>query len=116
MKRAEFDWDKYLSTAKYAEVVANSPDLSSRRPPTLYSPDRSWLYLSSQDVAVETDDTNGLKAVLQHLSTSYKNAKASEDYKKIAGVKLDYFEVCELLQELVDTPEDYDDPDSLLNT
>jgi len=116
MKRAEFDWDKYLATAKYAEVVRNSPDLFSRRPPTLYSPDQAWLYLSSQDLAVETDDTDGLKSILDNLLGSYKSAKATNDHRKLSIIRIDCIEVCELLLALGESPEDYDNPDRLLDS
>lgn len=88
MNQASFEWDKYLATAKYAEVMRNSPDLSSRRPPALYSPDRAWIYLSSLDLDFETNDINGLKNILKDLAASYTHAKLNNDHKKFCILKL----------------------------
>lgn len=116
MKRKSFNWDKHFSNAKYTEIASNSPDLSSRRFPTVYSPNREWIYLSSQDVDIETDDLNGLKSILCALSNSYKFAMEKKDYRKLSLLKIDFVEVCRLLQNLVKSPEDYGDPDSLLGS
>lgn len=114
MKRKSFDWDRHFATAQYSEIASSSPDLSSRRHPTAYSPDRNWIYLSSQDLDIETDNREGLTSIFSLLSESYKNSKKSEDHRKLSLVKIDFFAVCELLQALVESPEDYDDPDHLL--
>lgn len=53
-----------LSKAPYREVHDNSPDLSSRRPPLLYNPDRTLLYLPSVDLDVVTDDCEELERIL----------------------------------------------------
>ena len=116
MKQNDFDWDKYLSCASYNEVRANSPDLSSRRPPTLYSPDRKWIYLSSQDVDLETNNLIELKSMLRAISSSFKisTEKHEADYKKLWLLRIDCFEVCALIANLVDDLEEYSDPDSFL--
>ena len=118
MKQKEFDWDKYLSDSKYKEVRNSSPDLSSRRPPTMYSPDRKWIYLSSQDIDFETNDLNGLKSILEALSSSYNLTREmhKSDYLKLYLIRIDFIEVCRLIANLVDNPEDYNDPDSLLDS
>jgi len=117
MKQKGFDWDKYLSNAKYKEVRDSSPDLSSRRPPTMYSPDRKWIYLSSQDIDFETNDLNGLKSILESLTSYYKLTREMHKSNLILHlIKIDFIEVCGLIANLVDNPEDYNDPDSLLNS
>jgi len=115
MKSRSFSWDAYFATAPYAEVRKNSPDLSSRRYPTTYSPDRAWIYLSSQDLDFKTDDEMGLKSALSALSDAYQAARQTANQSKLLLIRIDHAEVCSLLQSLVECPEDYADPNSLLD-
>ena len=116
MKGKSFNVDEYLSNAKYSEVWRNSPDLSSNRPPTFYSPDGKWIYLSSQDDIFSIKDIDGLKSTLQTLSKSYRNAKAIKTTPHITfhKIRVDCIEVCSLIAGQVENPEDFNDPDIYL--
>lgn len=116
MKEKDFNVDEYLSNAKYSEVRRNSPELSSNRPPTFYSPDEKWIYLSSQDLLVSTKDIDELKSVLQTLSKAYKNAKTIQTTPHIAfhKIRVDCIEVCNLIAGQVENPGNYNDPDIYL--
>lgn len=115
MKTKSFDWDKYLSTATFKDIVENSPELSSRRLPTLYSPDRKWIYFSAVDLDCQTHDFTELDDMFRLLKEAYQLAKEKEDHRKLYLIKVDFIEVCGLLQNLVQSPEYYSDPDALLN-
>lgn len=121
MKSKPFDWDKYFSKAKYKEIADSSPDLRSRRHPTVYSPDGKWIYLSSLDIDVEIHDLDELKIILKHLINSYKSEiaqeiKSSINHLRLWRIRVDCIEICGLIRNLVEDHENYYDPDSLLNT
>ena len=59
---ADFDWDGFLAKADYAAVRRLSPELDRRRPPSMYSPDKRSLYLTSLDTDVSCDDESALRA------------------------------------------------------
>jgi len=111
-----FDVDEYFLNAKYSEVMKNSPDPFSDRHPTIYSPDRKWIYFSSQDEIFDTKDIDGLKQLLQRLSRVYKTYLATPTipFIKLHKIRVDCFAVCELIAGQVENPEDYHDPDSYL--
>jgi hypothetical protein len=115
VKNKRFDWDKYFDKASYKEVRSNSPELSSRRDPTVYSPGREWIYLSSQDLDARTNDVEELKSILRFLHESFVIAKKFNDQTKMARIRIDHLEVCGLLHLLDEAPDDYADPDSLLD-
>lgn len=107
-----FDPDKFLNTASYRQVRELSPQLSGV--PTLYSPDKSQIYLSSLDVVFRTDDVERLKSALRGLRETYEMAKSRSEFRRAWRARADHLEVCGLLQHLVDEPEDYGDPDDLI--
>jgi hypothetical protein len=115
MTRSQFDWDKYLATAVYRDVCANSPELSSRRPPSLYNPDRTLLYLPSLDLDVATDDYNELRQMLRAVVETFRFAQRKNEIRKMAIAQIDCTELCGLLQTCAPDPEPYVDPDALLH-
>ncbi len=116
MSKRNFDWDDYLAKAAYRDVFDLSLALSSGRPPTMYSPDRSLLYLSSQDVDVATDDVSELKQLLRMVLDTYRNStKPGCDKKRLAAMT-DCYEICGLLVNCGADSDEYLDPDYLLNS
>lgn len=115
MTRSEFDWDKYLATAPYRDVYANSPELSSRRPPSLYNPDRTLLYLPSLDLDVATDDYNELRQMLRSVVENFRGYQRTNEIRRMAIAQTDCTELCGLLQTCAPDPEPYLDPDALLH-
>lgn len=114
MKAKEFDWDKHLATARYSDILANSPELASMRSPTRYSPDRQWIYLSSLDVDCEVNDLEELKKILEDVLRAYAACLPRKEYGKLHKLRVDCIEICRLVSELADNPEPYGDPDGLL--
>lgn len=115
MSKQNFDWDDYLSKAAYRDVVDRSPALASAHPPTMYSPDRTLLYLSSQDVDVATDNVPELKQLLRMVLDTYRYSNKPGCDKKRLAAMTDCYEICGLLVKLDAEPDEYLDPDSLLN-
>jgi hypothetical protein len=109
-----FDWDRYFAHASFEQIRALSPDLSCRRPPSVYNPDRSLLYLASLDVDVPTADPEQLRIALDQVVSSYfdKVTAGSDSGKAIA--RTDFLELCNLLAGCAEDPEPYLDPDALL--
>lgn len=114
MKAKEFDWDKHLATARYSDILANSPELASMRSPTRYSPDRQWIYLSSLDVDCGVDDLEALKQNLEGVLRAYTTYLSRKEYSKLYKLRVDCIEICRLVSELADDSEPYGDPDGLL--
>lgn len=98
MSKNQFDWDGYIRNASYSMIYNYSPALISMgRLPTIYSPDRKLLYLSSQDNHVETDNIKALESILCKLTEAYQSAIKKKDYKKMWLIKIDGREVSNLL-------------------
>lgn len=112
--KSEFNWDAYLATAKYEQVRRTSPLLSSMRHPTVFSPDRSLLYLSSQDIDVKTNSVSDLRMALNAICNSYESAQQS-DHRALWLIRTDCYAVCSLLQESGECADDYDDPEQFLS-
>jgi hypothetical protein len=115
MARQDFDWDAYLAQATYRDVVAKSPALSSDRPPTMYSPDQSQLYLSSIDIGVATDNPTALKFMLDKVIDTHRTTTERSNDRRRVNARIDCIELCGLLTQCSDDPEPYLDPDALLN-
>lgn len=114
MKAKEFDWDKHLATARYSDILANSPELASMRSPTRYSPDRQWIYLSSLDVDCGVDDLEALKQNLEGVLRAHAAYLSRKEYGKLHKLRVDCGEICRLVSKLAEDPERYGDPDALL--
>ncbi|MFM8570044.1 MAG: hypothetical protein ACKOAU_00460 [Pirellula sp.] len=116
MNRKDFDWDDYLAQASYREVVDLSPALSIDKPPTMYSPDHSLLYLSSQDLDVLTDDVSQLQQLLKLVLETYRYSQEPGFEKKRLAAITDCYEICGLLVQCGVDSDEYLNPDLLLNS
>jgi hypothetical protein len=116
MNKRNFDWDNYLSQAPYRDIVALSPGLSRDRPPTMYSPDRSLLYLSSQDLDVDTDNVPQLQQFLMMVLDTYRDSQKPGFVKKRLAAITDCYEICGLLVNCGVDSEEYLNPDLLLTS
>ena len=116
MKTRNFNWDAYLEMAAYRDVVDCSPSLSLDCPPTMYSPDRTLLYLSSLDVDVSTEDVTELKQLLRMVLNTYSYSNKPGSEKKRLAAMTDCYEICGLLVNSGEDSDDYLDPDSLLSS
>ena len=113
MAEPEFDWDNYMETLSYSQVVDLSPLISSSRPPTMISPDGKLIYLPSLDIAVGTTDTPMLESALASVIDTYRLADFQSDRRKFTA-RIDCREICRLLSECSQTPSKYLDPDAML--
>ena len=118
MPKKDFDWDNYFSTASFKDISDRSPDLSLRRPPSTFSPDQKLLYLSSQDDEVETDSPDQLQLALTAIKITYANAIRLKqiDHGKAYVARTDFVAVCALLANCTADPDEYADPDLLLQS
>jgi hypothetical protein len=118
MSKKDFDWDSYFANASFKDISRRSPDLSSRRPPSAFSPDRKLLYLSSQDDAVETDSPDQLQLALTAIKITYANAIRQKqiDHAKAYVARTDFIAVCALLANFTEDPDEYAYPDLLLQS
>src|SRR4051812_36530959 len=97
MNTRDFDWDKHVATATFKSVFERSPTLRAGRPvPSLFSPDRSQLYLSSIDVGVPTDDIGELTRALRSIGETYRYSASGRhiDHLKAAYARIDFLELC----------------------
>ena len=88
-----FDWDAYISRAKYSEINKNIFDSVSCLNtvpfvPTMVSPCKKFIYFRSLDVDERLDDFDGLGKVLEWFICDYDlyNYQLSRG----ARLKLDY--------------------------
>lgn len=118
MRESDFAWDEYFSRASFDEITKRSPELSSRSPPSAFNPDKSKLYLSSLDDNVRTDNIEELRSALDEIKRSYLAAQKAHpsNHLKLALARIDFTTVCGLMDALVESPEDFSDPDHLLET
>lgn len=116
MTQKQFEWDVFFLKARFNEISELSPDLAARRFPSTFSPDRKFLYLSSQDWDVETGNEEQLRAALVDVRNSYASASHPDHFNhtKVYIARVDFVEICRLLACLSDCPDEFSDPDGLL--
>ena len=116
MSNKDFNWDRFSSLEKFSEIQKLSPDLGNRRLPTMYSPDKRFLYLSSQDIGIETDNQDELRSVLSAIKSTYDSALRAKpvNHFKAYVSQIDFREVCQLLAQCTGELEEFADPDHLL--
>ena len=102
-----FDWDAWLSKAKYSDVVDLSPALSNDHPLPMYSSDRKHLHLGFTDNYVSVEDEKELKDQLRQLKGQFMEAQNQQDYKRAWILQVVCQEICALLSDLVVVPEEY---------
>ncbi|WP_122569741.1 hypothetical protein [Pseudomonas viridiflava] len=107
MARPNFNWDTYAAKAKFDDV--RNLCASHGRLPTMYSPDRTLVYLSSQDRDVAVDDLKGLQSLLSEIKSSFFLTLDSRDhsYKKLYELETDYDLISNLLSDLESAPDNY---------
>ncbi|WP_220485005.1 hypothetical protein, partial [Dokdonella fugitiva] len=69
----------------------------------------------SSDDGIDGLFRDSLKSILRFLHESFVIAKKFNDQTKMARIRIDHLEVCGLLHLLDEAPDDYADPDSLLD-
>jgi hypothetical protein len=116
VSKRKFDWDDYFSTASFKQIRDRSPELSTRRVPSVYSPDRLFFYLTSLDIDVQTSEVTELRAALTELRTLYFSQSAAQSNYGKALARTDFIEICHLLADCDEDPEPYLDPDALLDS
>ncbi len=111
-----FDWDKYCNKASFKEIRERSPLLLGDWPPSMYSPDSKFFYLSSIDDTIETSNQDELLLYLHVVSDSYAQATRVDkiNHKKAYISNIDFIEMCGLLAACASDPEKYADPEALL--
>jgi hypothetical protein len=111
-----FDWDEFAQIATFKQICQLSPDLSGRRLPSMYSPDRRWFYVSSQDIGVQTSSEKRLRQLLEAVRRSYhfELDRPKVDHGRLHTQRVDFYELCRLIANLVPDPDDFADPDILL--
>ncbi|MEC4339617.1 hypothetical protein VPH13_12915 [Stenotrophomonas pavanii] len=114
----EFPWDQYALSATFATIRKLAPHLSIRALPSMYSPDRRWFYLSSLDIDVLITDEEELRSLLPQLKQGYQSALDNnpKSHLRLAAYRGDFIEVCMMLSDLATDPDEFADPDTLLDT
>lgn len=107
MARPKFNWDTYAARAKFEEV--RELCASHGRLPTMYNPDRTLVYLSSQDLAVAVDDLEEMQLLLAEVKRSFFHTLNNQDhsYKKLYELETDYDLLSNLLSNLDNPPDHY---------
>ena len=111
MRKPEFDWDAYFKNISFAEVRENSPSLRSNRLPSIYSPDHSLFYVSSQDVEVDTNDIHKLASILEILKQAHYFKKRDKEYYRLGVIIDEIREIAHMMYSIGsgDIIEDVDD-------
>ena len=115
MNSPRFDWDKHFSTASFNLVRSLSPELSRRRFPSSYSPDKKLYYVSPFDVTVQTDNIESLKNMLSVLGEDFHSCTDADCARRYL-VYVDFTQICLLLLDLVGVDTNYGIPDDVLTS
>ena len=113
MVEVEFDWDKHFASSSFSAIRTLSPDLSGRRLPSSFSPDRGLFYISSLDVDCSATDAVELKVLLKELGEKFHGLSATEYQRKYLAHS-DFEQVCLMLYALGEDDFDYGVPDEVL--
>lgn len=107
MARPDFNWDTYAAKAKFDDI--RSLCASHGRLPTMFNPDKTLVYLSSQDLAVAVDDVEELRSLLAEVKQSFFQTldDQSHSYKKLYELETDYDLLSNLLSNLDSAPDYY---------
>lgn len=112
------EWDPYLRGLTVGELQGHLPLLAKFERITMYSKDRTWILLASQDLDVSTSSVTELESLLPGIAESYRSASQSKpvDHKRAHRSYVDFVEVCNLLADQAEDGDAYGDPDELLAT
>lgn len=109
----DFDWDAFFAWATHAQVRDLAP-VGGGRHPSCYSPDRTQLYLSSQDDVVENlKSEDKLRIYLRAVAASFHNEPPTNFERKACQYQ-DFLALCGLLANVCEDPDEFGDPDLLL--
>lgn len=88
-----FNFDKFASSATFKEVQMLM--FESRRLPSMTSPDGTWLFLSSLEETVASDDVVLMRDQLQRIEDGISILKAEPNlnYSKISDYENDRVEL-----------------------
>ncbi len=113
MNSPYFDWDKHFSTESFSFIQSLSPELSSRRFPSSYSPDKKLYFVSPFDVTVQIDNVESLKNMLSALGEDFHSC-TDDDYSRRYLVYVDFTQICLMLLDLEGAETNYGIPDEVL--
>lgn len=107
MARPTFNWDAYAAKAKFEELRGLA--VVHGRLPTMYNPERTAVYLTSQDLAVNVDDIDEIQRLIGEVRKSFFATLDQKDnsYKKLHELETDYELLASLLSNLENPPEHY---------
>lgn len=120
--RRRFNWDNYCEHAKFTDVKSLAFGLSIRPVPSMYSPDKKLLYLSSLDLDVSLASRSELLMILQKLEEEFARlhylvfSQGGNLYSELATCRKDFIEVCSVLYSIDpdNIPDGVVDPDFYL--
>lgn len=123
-----FNWDKWAGKSSFTTVWSNVAYLSRVRAlPTCYNDTRTLIYLSSLDIAFDTNSVTELEEALRSVVDSYKSRllmdQTALNSLNLAVRRCDFNEICNLLHSIkvsndyAEFSENYDFafPDDLFN-
>ena len=113
MIEVEFNWDKLFASSSFTAIRTLSPELSGRRLPSAFSPDRSLFYISSLDDYCDTTDAVELKAFLKDLGKKFHSLSATEYQMKYLAHS-DFQQVSLILHGLGEDDRNYGIPNEVL--
>lgn len=107
MAGPNFNWDAYAAKANFDDVCHLCA--SHGRLPTMYNPDKTLVYLSSQEMAVAVDDLDELQSLLIEVKRSFFQTLGDRghNYKKLYELETDYDLLSNLLSDLGSPPDHY---------
>ncbi len=111
-----FNWDRYVHRASFINVLSLSPWIGSRAVPSMYGPDRRWFYLSSEDVDVPVNDEEQLRIRLAQIKARFEILlkDSPRNFVKLGVYQTDFYEICRMLDGIVNDPDEFSDPEHLL--
>lgn len=115
VKNKKIDWDNYMGTASYNTVLDGMGSFR-KLIPTMFSPDKEQIYLKTDDIAYNVNNTEALNLKLIELFESLKkearNVKWS--YEDLYLLQVDYLAVSSILYDKGALPEGYKHPEYYL--
>lgn len=98
-----FDWDKHMSQKPYNQVLNGIQRLKI---PTMYSPDKTQVFLASQDVAIGAKNYDEIRRMRDHIKQvmvqkcgDMKGNISFGAIEKVYRLQIDYFLLEQLLSE-----------------
>jgi len=114
-KIKKFNWDNYMNTVSY-NTVLDGMGAFRELIPTMFSPDKEQIYLKTDDVAYNVNDTDVLNLKLTELLESIKNEARSVkwSYEDLYLLEVDYLAIASILDDKNKLPEEYKYPEYYL--